>query len=332
MDSTIISTLALAPDREKETLSLIEKCFEYSPENSFAIDFYPLMKKSNHQNCFILIEENKVCAHIACQERSFEINGEQFKVLFLGGICVDPSTQGKGLFRKIYEFVEDQFKDMALMFLWSDKLDLYEKFGYYPVFSQYQYKQTGNNNSSYSQISFKDLSTSELNQIKSLYNNNNEIRTARTDEDWDNIAQITSAKLFIKKNAEGIENYFIKDKGQDLQEIIHEYGKDSSEDIKEISNYGTVWSAKAVEELNPQELFGSLIKIGNPKVFADLVAKYTNSFLEVEKVDQSLVHFKFDDQTMSTSIDEFLQGVFGPGQYQELSGTIPLFICGLDSI
>lgn len=332
MKSTIISNLALAPEYENQTLKLIEKSFHYSPDNSFKVDFYPLMNKSNYENCFILIENNKVKAHIGALPLQLEINESLHPVIFYGGICVDENSQGRGFFRELYNFVNDQFPNAALHLLWSDKVDLYEKFGFYPAITQYQYTQTPNANNSYKEKKLKDLSEDEYIQIKSLYNSSGEHRIHRDDLHWENLKQILSTKLFIKKENDVVTNYFFMNKGEDLTGVIHEYGKISAQDISEVIQYGTLWSSQLFENYEPDTLFGSLVKIGNTHEFTEFVSRYTNDFFKVEKVDSSLVHFQFAKNSISMGHEEFLQGLLGPNTFEELTHLSPIFISGLDSV
>ena len=77
----------------------------------------------------------------------------------------------------------------------------------------------------YSKTGFTKLTEKEFNEIKSLHlESYKNISFDRDFDEWDEIKNINSMDLFIKKNNEGeIKSYFIRGKGMDLQGVIHEY-------------------------------------------------------------------------------------------------------------
>lgn len=334
MDELKISTLKELPSLSKESLNLIESAFGYSSNNSFAIDFYPLVCQANFENCYVLLDrENKILAHLAALPVKVRIKNIDFSWTFYGGIAVAPGEEGKGHFKKLFNYVLEQYQKSSLHFLWSDKLELYSKFEFYPTIDQFQYtKQDIKFNSDFIESSLNKISQDEFNQIKQLYNRNNEIRVLRENEHWEKLKKITSTRLFIKKDQNKITNYFFMSKGEDLTDIIHEYGHISDSELRDMLTIGTVWTPFQNDEFENENLYGSLLKIGDSYEFSQFINIYTQNKITIEKVKDDLVHFQFMDSTYTMSASEFLQGIFGPNRYEELSSLSPIFICGLDSI
>ena len=83
-----ILNLADSPRFIMQTLTLIEQAFEYPSDQQFDTDFYPLFNKDNFQNCFVLVEEDKVLAHIGVKLRKLQVNKQTHLVAMYGGIAV----------------------------------------------------------------------------------------------------------------------------------------------------------------------------------------------------------------------------------------------------
>src|SRR5690348_1673561 len=94
------------PSCFEATIKLIEKSFDYKSPHSFKTDFAPLIDQSNHQNCFIYIDENEhVLAHIGVKERIITLGKKKFTVCLLGGIAVDEKRRGEGIFQTLLQDV-----------------------------------------------------------------------------------------------------------------------------------------------------------------------------------------------------------------------------------
>lgn len=326
------------PDLCESTLRLIENSFKYRSPNSFEIDFAPLIDKSNHRNCFILVDEKEsVVAHIGAKEKNLILHNENFPVILLGGIAVDETRRGEGHFQTLFQDVlAEKRSDTALFILWSDLEKLYNKFGFHLCGSQFEV--TGEKTQSpYVKTTLASLHEDERKQIEKLYSESfaKEYLTFERDKhDWDLLSKITSADLFLQKHNGRIESYYFQNKGQDLPGIIHEYGskKDISAFISEISSYGTLWTGK---EILPTEhyQYQFFMSPGDTRLFSQLISKLTNDQFSIRDINvmKQEVFFDYNEETLSLDLPEFLRGVFGPGVFEEIS--VPsLFISGLDSI
>lgn len=320
-----LTTIQSHPDKINDTLNLIESEFGYSKENSFATDFKPLIEADNFHNLHILIEDNEVIGHIGILEKTFTINGKDFLVAFLGGIVIKSSHQGKGLSKLLMDHVESLKNQYSFILLWSDKTDYYKKFDYYPCIQQFQYEQSLCDNSFEEvKINFENIKN-----IKQLYQNDDEYRPNRTDDDWKTIVDIHSTNLFVRYNDQGeVNNYFFMNKGQDLNGVIHEYGKLE----KEMLNFGFLWSPQEVKDLVPTYQYAALLKIGNHNDFREFISEITHEKIKILAIDSHKIDFNFNNERFQQNIDEFLTGILGPSRYKELSDYPPLFIPGLDSI
>lgn len=326
----IITNLENYPQYREQTLKLIEKSFGYDDKNKFEIDFYPLMEKKNLKNCFILLENNNVLAHIAVLKKQIQIENNSYNLNLYGGIAVSEEFRGKGLFAKLFNDVLLNTNDCSLQLLWSDKIELYKKFNFFPAISQYEFQKIGSNQNTFEKICYNDLGQSEKAQIHSLYYNHFEHRILRTPADWKSIEKITSADFYVKKLNNKIMNYFVINKGADLSGVIHEYGLIDNDILTELQNYGKVWTSSLINNTAHSVLYSSLIKPA--KYFKEFIESFTSFQIKILNWDLNYVQFLFDNKEFNLSLSDFLTGIFGPGQFEELTSNRPLFICGLDSI
>ena len=328
--SMIITNLKENPQFKAETLLLIEKAFDYSSENSFEVDFYPLMSEVNSNNCYILVEENKVKAHVGVLQKKILIEEKEFHFSMYGGIAVLEEERGKGYFKKIFNFILEKNKDSFIHLLWSDQLELYEKFNFHPAVEQFEYHQDLNDATEYSPIPFKNLSTDELKQMMKIYSNQGDLRPAREMKDWEELQSITSTQLFLKRDDDNnIINYFFMNKGEDLNGVIIEVG--SYDDYEEIKKYGILWAPFALGT-DYEILYATVLKIGEENKFMEFIRLYTEERINILSINKENISFKFEDSDFKLSHHEFITGVFGPSRFEELTELMPIYISGLDSI
>tara|TARA_Y100000768_G_scaffold330685_1_gene269534 strand:- start:7389 stop:8375 length:987 start_codon:yes stop_codon:yes gene_type:complete len=326
-----ITTLKTNPEFREKTLKLIEESFGYETPHSFAVDFYPLMAESNLENCYLYIEDDRVLAHIAALPRVFTLNNESFPFIMYGGIAVAEDQRGKGLFTKLFNHILNKKQNYCFHLLWSDQVDLYKKFNFFPTgdLKSYPYKKSALPQDI--KIKNKKLikcTDEELMQIKQLYESCNELRIARDDQHWDEIAKIESSEVYLVTQGQQLINYFIVGKGQDLQKTVHEYGQINLSQLTLMQNYGQVWSPYKCNKPQQQLLLTNM-RIGSPKLFSHFMQQYAR--IEVLSINKKEISFEFKNSHYNFSKDEFLTGVFGPGRFKELK--LPyLNICGLDSI
>jgi predicted N-acetyltransferase YhbS len=333
-----IFPLSEKPSCVEATIKLIEKSFQYKKPNSFEIDFAPLIDKSNHKNCFIMLDENEnVLAHIGVRDRFFTLNNKKFPVTLIGGIAVDEARRGEGIFQELFQDVlAEKRSDTSLFLLWSDLEKLYNKFGFHLCGTQFELSN-GTEQSPFINTTYSALNDDEKKQIRELYKDSfakNYLTLNRDDHEWDLISKVTSANLFVHKHNGRIESYYFQNKGQDLPGIIYEYGtkKDFTAYLKEISAYGKVWMGKDfVETENLQYQF--FMGTGDLRLFTDLILEITDKQFAIRNVNlmKQEVFFDFNEETLSLELPDFLRGVFGPGVFEELE-LKPVFLSGLDSI
>ena len=320
-----------SPQYLEKTLLLIENSFKYNEDNSFATDFYPLMNKDNHKNCHILIDNDSVVAHIGALARTFTLENRKFPFVMFGGIAVNDAYRGQGKFKDLFELILEDYQRFCFSLLWSEKTDLYLKFCLYPCIELNQYPAI-NNNESYPQLFdvhqayLIDLESEELERVKQLYLNHSELRVDRDEKSWKELLEITSSELYLVYSNEDLINYFFKNKGQDLTEIIHEYGYINKEQLELMQNYGHVWSPQNLKKNTA--LLASLMRIGDHELFKDFIKAYTP--INIQSIGEN-IKLNFNGELIEQSTEDFLLGVFGPGRFEEISAP-PLFISGLDSI
>ena len=324
-----ISNLKASSHLYEETIALIEDAFEYNREHSFKIDFYPLMREGNRENCHILIKDNKVVAHIGALQAGLSLNSNEYTITMFGGIAVHPDYRGQNLFSELFSQVKENYLKSTLHILWSDKLNLYRKQGFIPCGQLLEYPQAEfQHELNVLKTKLSNITNDEQEQISKLYSENGEVRISRTQEDWETLKGISSADLILYKDGEKIINYCVINKGQDLTGIVHEYGFINEEFIKIFANHGKVWTPLRTK-LNHNALFAFLACPNNLVGFKAFIKDLS----KIEILEQAKEQYKFDfnNETYYLAIEDFLQGVFGPGRFNELDSPF-LYISGLDSI
>lgn len=325
-----VTNLYDSPEYEKETLNLIESALGYDKKNSFSVDFYPLFNKDNFKNCHILLEDKKVIGHIGCLPRKLELL-TLHPINMYGGIAMHPDYRGKGFFTDFFKQVLMSSPKAALHFLWSEQLELYERFDFYPCLELNHYNRADSPSpSEWTKTQLNKLEESQLRQIKDLYTTNDEIRIVRDEKHWGSLSKVTSSELYLKLDGEKILNYFFMHKGQDLADIIHEYGAIDNQVLSEMIQYGHVWSPfNAKADLTKQILFGSVARLGENQLLNTLLMEYAGTEL-IETREEELT-VKIDDEEFTLQKKDFLPGLLGPGKFKEFE-TQNIFISGLDSI
>ncbi len=239
-----ISTLKELPQHLKWVQETIEKEFSYSSSESFFTDFYPLMGKHNHHSCFILLEDDLPIGHIAVHERYLGL--KKIPVALFGGVVMKKEFQGKGIFPPFFKTIINYFRpDNAYLILWSEKEKLFRKFGFSPVGLVFESKPVNtlasNTPSEFKEVLYKNLSLTHKKNIQTLYDNyyhKKTISLIRNKNDWENISNITSAKLMIKMDSHSqIISYFFLGKGQDLPGVVHEYVPERNLDSSFLKSY-----------------------------------------------------------------------------------------------
>lgn len=324
-----LTNLTESPVYYGDTINLIEKSFSYSSDNKFEVDFYPLINKANHSHCHILVVENKVVAHVGVLLKTITLDDNEFKIAMYGGIAVDEEQRGKGYFKKIFLEVLNIYKDNCVHLLWSDKLELYEKFNFHPGIEQIEYNESLEDAFGFEPSSLKELSQVDLMSMDSIYSSQEDIRIDRSINDWKTLSNITSTQLYIKRENGIISNYFFIGKGEDLNGVIIEVG--SFKDFEEIKNFGVVWSPEEVS-YDGDILYAGVIRIGEHKSFTDFIKTYTDNEIQITNINDEVINFSFEDNNFTLSHSEFITGVFGPSKFDELTNLYPLYISGLDSI
>jgi predicted N-acetyltransferase YhbS len=331
-------SLSKKPSSFGRTLELIENSFAYKKPFSFQVDFAPLMDQSNHQNCFISVDENdSVLAHIGVKEKTIKLKDKKFTICLLGGIAVDEKRRGEGIFQELLnEVLSEKRSDTTFFLLWSNLEKLYNKFGFHLCGTQLEVS-ANRVPSTFIKTTYSQLLDEEKEQIQDLFTHSFAkiyLTLERSVDDWKQIEKISSADLFVRKDSGRIQSYYFQNKGQDLSDVIYEYGTKEPLDqfLREISSFGKLWVGKNfIETDNLQYQF--FMCPGDLHLFKDFIASYTNDLFRVRNINfmKQEVFFDFNDETLSLDLPEFLQGVFGPGVFEEIE-TQALFISGLDSI
>ncbi len=329
-----ITTLDLRPDLYDQLILLIEKCFHYEKTHSFAVDFAPLFIREQWSNNSLLLLDGELSGHIGRRVVNLELENELFPVNLIGGICLSEKSRGKGYFSTFFQEVLDSEKNKTTFsLLWSDQAELYQKFDFHQIgeIAQTGEKILNSPPKGFKKTLLKNLNTTELQRVKDLYNmmGDRYLMPKRTNKDWDTIALIESADLYL-----GPDAYFVANKGQDLQNTIHEFGAaDLTKFLKELSPY-QLW-LPLTEEISDfaSILYLGLMKAGDTKLFSEFIHKWSQKRIAISRLTTEAIEFHFDDELYTLSPSSFLMGIWGPEKIEEFSSLgKDLYISGLDSI
>jgi predicted N-acetyltransferase YhbS len=323
------------------TLKLIEESFGYKRPHRFDVDFAPLFDESNHDQCFILLDENEnVVAHIGTKDKILTLKNETFHVCLLGGIAVAEHSRGKGYFQTLLQdIMAERRSDSTFFLLWSNNTKLYKKFGFHLCGIQYEIDKSSEvkNTELFEKTKYHKLIGEDKIQIQNLYHHSFSkayLTFDRTEKDWAEFEKLTSSDLFIKRSHSKITDYFFMNKGQDLQGIIYEYGtsSDLTDSLNFMSQYGKIWIGKPfIETENVQYQF--FMAPGDVRLFSRFILNYTKSQISIRNINilKQEVFFDFKEELYSLEIEEFLRGIFGPGIFEELEVPV-FFVSGLESV
>ncbi len=327
-----ISNLKDSPNKVSETLNLIEDSLNYSSENSFEQDFYPLFNIDNHGNCYIVLKNDEVIAHIGFCPREVIINNHLIPIGMIGGICVKKEYQGQKIFSELFSrVIHSHEEDCAFFMLWSDKNDIYEKFGFFEFGQNYIHTLMGTNK--FEQTYFQNLTQIEKNQIEVLYNgfHQNTIFINREEFDWDIIANIKS-ELHIYKEDNLIKAYYFKSKGQDLSGIVHELTFADTKYLNYI-NEQEVWHPRPLDDQPLAITYSGMMRANTNQHFVDFINMISDNSIEIQEFSQTEINFIFKENEFTLGLNQFINGVFGPDFISEFKDFHSvLFISGLDSI
>jgi hypothetical protein len=256
-----IKTLSEFPEYKAQLNSLIENELGYIFPYHYEVDFYPLMNEKNHHQLYMLFHQEKLIGHIGVIKKTIINQSKSIPALFIGGIVIEKSFQGLGLFKDFFSDVLSKYDDISVKLLWSDKHELYNKFGFYLKGIQYEYQQN-TNQQIYKLKKMSELDANDKKFLKQSYDTyiQNKIALSRTDADWENIFMIESCEVIFINDV----GYAIRNKGMDLNNIIHEVCHPELEkNIPSILSYGTLWTTEFIRHFNPVKQGVALIKLDN---------------------------------------------------------------------
>lgn len=328
-----ITNLMESPHLKSTVLKIVEEEFNYPSDQDMTVDFSPLFQESNLKNCFVLLKDEKAIGHIGLREVNFQINGMLFSIAFIGAIAITKEEQGNGYFSSFFKEVLELNNHYPLFFLWSDNHDLYKKFSFLPAIGLNVYAKTEKASSfPFKRTLLKDLNESERNEILELYKNCKTISPYRTTQSLSELEKVTSSDLYLLKEDNKIVDYFFVGKGADLNEIIHESHFKNIDHFQMANSKFECWTTKEYSDLSFDLVASTLIKAGEINKLSELIAHYTKGLIGLRFIKGEKVEFEFEGKLLKLNLTDFLQGVFGPSQFEEIKNLKPFFIPGLDSI
>ncbi len=313
----------------------IEKEFAYDAENSFHIDFAPLLNEKNSENLYLLIDYNSdtIIGHIGICYRKLGDTA----VAFIGGICIAKAYQGNKLFSPFFKTVLTRVKErVAFMVLWSNLANLYEKYGFHLAGEQFQYPAASGTALPWKKA--KELTELDIQSIKSLFKIQSHywLMPTRETKDWQHTWNIKSASFYIHYNENNEALFYcVKDKGQDLTGIIHELAFNpntiGAAEMLQQFDHPCWMPIKISNDCNIQ--FAASWAVGSFTLFSHFIRKWSRGRLQVLSTDENQIHFFFNEQEYHLAQSDFITMLFGPNPAQEFKEFLKtIYIPGLDSI
>lgn len=250
-------TLKENPARRESYIKVIEESFEYTSESSTRLcdDFYPLFAEENASHCYGLWDPaaQEVVATTAAFKRSIS---KKLVATILGGIVVNPKRRGQGHLRYLLEkiFLRQDASTDAYM-LWSEKEELFAKFGFVPAFEQMIIpKQEGGAvlplGWEVAECRLNQISPSLWPQIQQAFMQRyGSVPHMDRAQYWDCIKGMTSVIGGILTCNGEFAGYYFRNKGKDLPGIVHEWSLQQDFSSKEhievflshLTNQFSIW-------------------------------------------------------------------------------------------
>jgi len=346
-DQFIISNLKKNPEVRLKVIHLIEESFNYTDNYRFEIDFYPLVAPSNAANNNILIEKStgNVVAHIGVLPRFLKNKDMLIPIVLMGAMVIQKNKRGQGIFRLFLEHIIKSYEqNCALLLLWSNLSELYNKFDFYEAGLVYQ---TGNKDfdsellsAVYNKTTFQKLNDFQFNSIKQLYEQMSDHDISlihRSDNDWESIKNISSTDLYLLNEDGMINGYFCVHKGHDLRNIIHEivFISENKENLIETLRDYKLWLTPNLSKFSKEAtpFYTGFFRPGNQNRFNDFLSNWSNHEIEVIQIKDNLISYKHLNEPLIDTTDLFLKKIFGPDPFfKGYPYGYPVYISGLDSI
>ena len=134
----------------------------------------------------------------------------------------------------------------------------------------------------------------------------------KPERDWSDFENTTSANLFIKRNCSEIISYYLEGKGQDLNNIIHEFGIQLDHFEEEFLNFQQnacymPFQFFPSEQDFYQLQYTALCKFGNPYFLQNFIRDYSRGEIQNIKKQDNQLAFIFDNNEYTLSTREMME-------------------------
>lgn len=224
---------------EPSALKLIESAFGYDQNFYYKEDFLPLFDQRFNSHSINAYANENLIGHLGFCFREIIINDSKLPFCFIGAIAVDQAYRGQGLFRSMMDKVlKENINKVAGFLLWSSESKMYEKFGFTECGHIYQW---GEEKNTLNFIKLENINDRQLHELKNLYEKTWSSRVHRSLEQWLALKDMKSVEIYVD-NIDKVESYFLRSKGFDLKDIIHEFASNSLNSFINDFASSAVWS------------------------------------------------------------------------------------------
>lgn len=177
------------------------------------------------RNCylFVLSEQGAYRAGLAVLIRRIQtVGGRYLSVAFMGSVVTDPQFRQRGFQKILFKKVEEALRPrgIELLILWSNQLEFYQKLGFQLCGLQATWEgmndvRLGSQNLD---VSFADSHATDFNSAWFEAYARKPLVVERTEAEMQKLFQIPQMKIAFTSEA-----YALMGKGEDFQDICHEW-------------------------------------------------------------------------------------------------------------
>lgn len=202
----------------------LDRNFGYAEGQSYATDFAPLFESEALDRSRIAIVEGRIAASASGYPVTLLTPRARMPVTIVGAVATDERHRGLGYSKAVLAEIErDAVRGgSAGLVLWSDKIEFYQKLGFFEVGRQelFSLARFGGGALVDGDAEYRW----DWPQVRDLYERHSH-RIARTEKHWSALAGITSCTRAQWRDRHGLVSaYLAFDRGRDLKGIVHEWG------------------------------------------------------------------------------------------------------------
>lgn len=350
-------------------IDFLDKGFQSNVSWSISQEYPTVFCKQNLHNIQIISQEEKIISHAVLKVIIIKTAFAIYKIGAIGSIFTDNKYRNLGLSKKLINQCINlaQKQNCELVILWSDLIDFYKKFDFYPAGFEIAFLLDKTLDVALPEEG-KFVSSNKIDPaaILNLYNKHT-VNSVRNFSEVKSFLQIPNSEIYTYWNVNNqLSGYAVCGKGRDFHNYIHEWGGDlpyllyllsyiqktKNEKITVICPYHSYNFINAMKKYQFESYVGvlGLLKIINYDLMIPKIVKAASILgvdnLIIKKEGKNIFIGCKSDHLLIKSEEDFLYLLFGPKPLEMLFSEVaedfrivlkkvfplPLWIWGWDSI